>query len=114
MVSREIDFADLDLRAFLDLENENDGVAGSNALVLRSDFRELPAVFAQQVLQYDFRFLDFRGIELAFDAQTDLAFLEPVENVRFGNGVDAVVADAADLRALFDFKDDDFGVGALR
>src|SRR5207249_10028452 len=37
MVSLEFDFADLDFRAFLDLENENDGVAGSDALVLRSD-----------------------------------------------------------------------------
>ncbi len=114
VVSGEFDFADFDLRAFLDLENENDGVAGSYALVLRSDFRELAAVLAQQFLQHDFRFLDFRWIELAFDAETDLAFLEPVENVRFGNGVDAVVADAADLRAFLHVKDNDFAVRALR
>src|SRR5260370_56544 len=35
VVAGELDFADLDLGAFLDLENENDGVAGSDALVLR-------------------------------------------------------------------------------
>src|SRR5205807_4697322 len=113
VVSLEFDFADLDFRAFLDLENENDGVAGSDALVLRSDFRELPAVLGQQFLQHDFRFLDFGGIELAFDAQTDFAFLEAVEDVGFGNGVDAVVTDTADLRALFDVKDDNFTVRAI-
>src|SRR5437899_3974743 len=110
VVSLEFDFADLDFRAFLDLENENDGVAGSDALVLRSDFRELPAVLGQQFLQHDFRFLDFGGIELAFDAQTDFALLEAGEDVRFGNGVDAVVADAADLRALFHIKNNDLTV----
>ena len=47
VVSSEFDFANLDLRAFLDLENENDGVARGNTLVLRSDFRELPSVLAE-------------------------------------------------------------------
>ncbi len=47
VVPLEFYLADLDLRAFLNLENENDGVAGSNALVLRGDFRELTAVLAQ-------------------------------------------------------------------
>src|SRR6266853_2955630 len=107
VVSTELDFADLNLGAFLDLENENDGVAGGDAFVLRGDFRELAAVLAQQFLQHDFRFLDFGGIELAFDAEADFAFLEAIENVRFGNGVDAVVADAADLRALFHIKNND-------
>src|SRR5439155_13592779 len=58
-------------------------------------------------------FLDFRGIELAFHAQTDLALLEAVENIRFGNGVDAVVADTADLRAFLHLKDDDFAACAI-
>ncbi len=114
MISGEFDPANLDLGAFLDLENENDGVTGSNALVLRSDFRELVAVLPKQFFQDDFRFFDFRGVELAFDAQADLAFLETVENVRFGDGVDAVIADAANLRAFFDFKDDDLTVGPAR
>src|SRR5207245_5155659 len=97
----------------LDLENENDGVAGSDALVLRSDFGKLVAVLPQQLFQHDFRFFDFRGIELAFDAEADFAFLETVENVRFGNGVDAVVANAANLRAFLHFKDDNFSVRAI-
>src|SRR5438132_10455933 len=48
VISGELDFADLDLGTFLDLENENDGVAGSDALVLRSDFGKLAAVLAEQ------------------------------------------------------------------
>src|SRR5436309_6308756 len=102
MVSLEFDFADLDFRAFLDLENENDGVAGSDALVLRSDFRELPAVLGQQFLQHDFRFLDLGGIKLAFNTETDFAFLEAIEYVGFGTGVFAGVTDASDLRTVFD------------
>src|SRR5205807_4009839 len=39
--------------------------------------------------------------------------LEAVEDVGFGNGVDAVVTDTADLRALFDLKDDNFTVRAI-
>ena len=113
VVSCELNFPDLDLRAFLDLKNQNDGVAGSDALVLWGDFRELAAVLAQQFLQHDFGFLDFRGIELAFDAQTDLAFLESVQNVRFGNGVNTIVADATDLGAFLHLKDNDFAAGAI-
>src|SRR5467141_386428 len=112
VVAGELDSADLDLGAFLDFENENDGVAGSDAFVHRRDFGKLAAVFAQQFLQHDFRFLDFSGIELAFDAETDFAFLEAIENIRLGNGVDAVVTDAADLRTFLHFEDDDFAVGA--
>ena len=82
MVSGELDSADLDFGAFLDFENENDGIAGSDALVLRRDLGKLAAMLAQQLFQDDFGFFDFRGIELAFDAQTDLALLEAVENVR--------------------------------
>ena len=53
------------------------------------------------------------GSKLAFDGEADFAFLEAIENVGFGNGVDAVIADAADDRALFDFKDDVFVIGAV-
>ena len=50
MIAGELDMADLDLGAFFNFENENDGVAGSDSLVLRSDFGELPAVLAEQFL----------------------------------------------------------------
>src|SRR2546430_290954 len=113
VVALEFNLSDFDLGAFLDFENENDGVAGSDALVLRSDFSELPAMLGQQLLQHDFRFLDLGGIKLAFNTETDFAFLEAIENVGFGNGVVAVVTDASDLRAFFDLEDDNFAVRAI-
>jgi hypothetical protein len=68
MIALELDSADLDLGTFLDFENKNDGVAGSDALVLRRDLRELTAMLSEKLFQHHFGFLDFRGIELAFDA----------------------------------------------
>ncbi len=96
VIAGELNVADLDLGAFFDFEHQDDGVTGGDAFVLGRDFRELAAMLTQQILQHHFRFLDSRGIELALDRQTDLAFLEAVEDVGFGNGVDAVVADAPD------------------
>src|SRR5215469_11263151 len=114
MIAFEFDFADLDLGAFIDFEHENDGVAGSDALVLRRDFRELAAVFAQKLFQYHFRFLDFRRVKLAFHAEADFALLEAVQNVGLGNGVNAVVANAPDLRAFLNLKEDDLPVRTFR
>jgi hypothetical protein len=105
--------ADLYLGTFLDFENEDDRVAGGDALVLRSDFGELAAVLAEQLFQDHFRFLDARGVELAFYGEADLALFETIENVRFGDGMNAVVTNAADDRALFDFEDDVLVIGAL-
>src|SRR6266436_6612890 len=111
VISGELDSADLDLGPFFDFENKNDGVAGGDALILRADFGELAAVFGEELLQDHLGFFYFCRIELAFDAQTDLAFLEAIENVRFGNGVDAVVTNAANLRAFLDFEKNDLAAG---
>ena len=113
MIAGKIDVSDFNFRAFFDFENEDYGVAGSNAFVLRSNFRELAAVFAEKIFQDDLGLLDARGIELAFDGEADFLFLEAIENVRFGDGVDAVVANAADYRALFDFEDYSLMAGAI-
>jgi hypothetical protein len=87
------------------LENENDGVAGGDALVLRSNFGELPAVLAEQVLQDHFGLLDARRIELAFYGETYFSLLEAIENVGLRNGVDAVIADAANHRTFLYHED---------
>jgi len=113
MVSRELDLPDFYLWPFFDFEHQNHRIARGDALVLRRDLGKLPPVFSQQFLQYHFRFFDLRRIELAFHAQPDFAFLEAVENVRFRNRVISVIADAPDLRPLFDLEDDDFPVGFL-
>ena len=74
---------------------------------------KLAAVLAEQLLQDDFGLLDARGIELALDGQTYLALFEAVEDVGFGNGVNAVIADAANDRALFDVEDDVLVIGSV-
>src|SRR5215469_15788439 len=71
-------------------------------------------MLAEEFFQNDFRFLDFRRIELAFDTKTNLAFLEAIENVRFGNRVGTFVTDAPNLRAFPDFEDDDLTIGLWR
>ena len=114
MIALEFDFADLNLGPFVDLEHENYRVAGGDALVLWGDSGELPTVFPEKLFQHNFRLLDFRGIKLAFHAEADFAFLEAVENVGFGDGMNAIVANAPDLRALLDFKQDDLRVPAFR
>ena len=114
VIAGEADVADFYLRSFFDLEDENDGVAGGDAFVLWRDFGVLVAVLAEEIFEDDFGFLDARGIELAFHGEADFLFLEAVENVGFGNGVNAVVADAADDRALFDFEDDVLVAGTVR
>ncbi len=110
MIAGEFDLADFDLGAFLNFENQDDGVARCNAFILRGDFCKLVAVFPEQFAQHYFRFLDFRRIELTLNREPDLPFLEAVENVGFRHGVDPVIADAADHRPLFHFKDNDFGI----
>src|SRR5882724_7547316 len=114
MVAGEFDLSDLDLWAFFHFENQNDGVARCDALVLRRNFRKLTAVFAEQFLDDDFGLLDFCGIKLAFNGQTDLTFLEAIENIRFGNGMNIVVANTANDWTFLQFKNNDFCVGAVR
>ncbi len=49
VIAGEFDVADLDLGAFFNLEHQDHGIAGGDALVLRRDFGELTAVLAEQV-----------------------------------------------------------------
>ena len=114
MIAGEFDLSDFDLWSFFHFENQNDGIARSDALVLRRNFCKLAAVLAEQFLDNDFSLLDFCGIKLAFDAQANFTFLETVENIRFRNGVNILVADAANDRAFLQLKNNDFGVGAVR
>ncbi len=111
VISREFYFPDLYLRSFVYFKHQDHGVAGSDSFVLRRHRRELPAMFAEQFLQHHFRFLDACGIELAFHREPDFFLLESIQNVRFGDGVDAVVANSPDHRPLFHLKNDDFPVG---
>ena len=55
MVADEFDGADFNFGTFINLEDEDYGVARGDAFVLRGDFGELAAVLAEQFLQNDFR-----------------------------------------------------------
>src|SRR5258708_9970676 len=54
VVAGKFDLANLDFRPFIDFEDQNDRVAGSDAFVLRTDFRKLPTVFAHHLLFHHF------------------------------------------------------------
>src|SRR5262249_17982219 len=114
MIAGELDLADLDFWPLDNLKNENDGVARSDALVLRRDLGELAPMLAEQLLQHHFGFLDLGRIEWAFNAQSDLSFLEAIENVGFGGRMIALIADPANDRPLAHLEDDDLAVGAVR
>src|SRR5260370_29065135 len=70
-------------------------------------------MFTQQLLEDHLRFLNARGIELAFDRQANLGLLEAVENVRLGDGMNVVVADAPYDGPLVHVEDDDLRVGPV-
>src|SRR5260370_32542441 len=114
VVPRELDAADLHLRPFLNFKNQDNGVARRDALILRRDFGKLAAVLPKQFLQDYFRFLDARGIKLALHREADLALLEAVENVGFRNRMNAVVANAANNRPLFNLEDEVLMIRAVR
>src|SRR6267143_1945817 len=114
VIPLELDLPDFYLGPFLDLENQNHRVARSNPFILGRHLRKLPPMFSEQFLQYHFRLLDPRRIKLAFDAEPDFALLEPVQNVRFGDGVNSFIPDAANLRPLLHVENNDFPVGAVR
>ena len=72
----------------------------SDALVLRGHLGKLAAMLSEQFLEDHFCFFDFGGVEGTFHGETDFAVLETVQDVRFGNGMNALIADAADGRAV--------------
>src|SRR5258706_7774409 len=113
VIAGQFDLANFYLGPFFHFENQNDRVAGGNALVLRRDFGKLAPMLAEQFLQDNFGLLDACGIKLAFHGEADLALFEAIENVGFRNGMDIVVANAADDRALFDFEDNGFVIRAI-
>ena len=113
-VSRDDNFADLHLGAFIDVERELYGVRAGEPFKGGLDGGELAAVLGEQLFQNDFRFLDFRGIELAFNREADFAVLEPVQDVGFGDRFVALVFDAPDDGALGHIENDDFLVWLVR
>ena len=104
------DASDFHLRAFINIEDQFDGVGGGDALVRGLYRGELAAVRGQQAFEHDFSALDFRRIELAFHGEPDFLLLERVQNVGFRDRLVALVFDPADDRPLRDVEHHDFPV----
>jgi hypothetical protein len=65
-------------------------------------------VFTEHLLENDLGTLDVGGIVLAFDGERNLLLLEAIEDVRYGDGAEALVVDLAD-GGLFTNVDDELG-----
>src|SRR6202035_1428145 len=98
----------------IDVECECYGVRAGEPFISRLDDCVLAAVLRQQILEDDLRFLNSRGIELALDRKADLAILEAVQNVGFGNRLVSFVYDAPDSGTLGNKKDNDFLIRIVR
>src|ERR1700730_524782 len=114
MVSCETNSPDFDFRSFLNLENEDDGVARSDALILWCYAAKLPPVFAEKLLEYRFCFLDPGGIKLTFHRETNFALAKPVEYVRLRYAVDSLVTNSPDDGPFLYFENDDLQIGISR
>ena len=76
VIAGEANVADFNFGAFLNLEDEDDGVAGRDAFIFRRDFGELVAMFAQQFFQNDFSFFDAGRDRTAFYREADFRSLK--------------------------------------
>ena len=112
LVALEPDLAHLDLRTFFD--HKRDADCGRRNLPHFGPHRgKLPAMFRQQTFDRHFRFLHFRGIVLTLHRQSDLRFLEAVQDVAGGNRTMAYVGDLADGRLLLDLDNQPPTLGSL-
>ena len=105
-VTFERDLAHLHLRAFVHLENHFQRRRG-HLVQFRIYSRKLPPALRQIFLQDVLGALYFIRIVLRFHRQPDLAFLEPIQNLRRGHGIVPVVFDRADHAALHHHEADD-------
>ncbi len=101
LVAQNRDFADLD---FGSLDNVEDHLERRrrNAPKLGSDHGELMAMLGEQFLQHDGRMIHDVRVVHRLNGQTDLAFLETIEDVGDRNRLRAFVFDIADDGALGD------------
>ena len=112
LVAFKPDLTHLDLRAFFDHERDPDR-GGRNLPDFRPDRGKLAAVFRQQAFNRHFRFLDFGRIVLILHSQTNLRFLEAVQDVAVGDRAQTDVIDLADGRLFLDLDNQPPTFGSL-
>src|SRR3954470_7460546 len=76
-----------------------------------ADGGELVAMFGFQVPDYDFGLLNFGGIVLRLWRERNFVLLESIENVAFGDGIDAEIVDLSHPRLLFNINMQDPALG---
>ncbi len=99
LVPYEIDFVDLYLWPFIHLEN-NGNAGRRNLMKLRIHGGELASALGQILFQNHCGVLDFIGIVLRIGAQADFALLEPVQDLRLLDRLQAVEIEGSDHRAF--------------
>ena len=95
----ERDVAYLDLRAFIDVEDDLDR-GGRDLTDFGPNLGVLATAFAQQLAQHVDRAIDGRGVVARLDRQPDVPLLEALQDVRERGGLVALVPDRADNTAL--------------
>jgi hypothetical protein len=95
LVADELDVADFDGRAFLDVEVDLDG-GGRDVFDVELDGGELVAVLGEHLLDDGGGAQDLGLVELALDAEGNFLLFEAVEHVGLGDRVEALVVDLAD------------------
>ena len=106
LVADDLDFADLDFDAFVDLE-DNLHRGGRDLADLRRNGGELAAVFGLELLEHLDRARHAALFELLLDGESDVALLETVENIGDAHGLIALVLDGADHAPLGQVVADD-------
>ena len=109
LIAGELDLADFDRRAFLDVEVDLHR-GGRNGLDVGLDGGELMAVLGEQFREDVLRAHHLGGIVLALNGETDLLLLEAIEDVGGRDGAVALVIDLANGGA---FADEDVEDDAL-
>ena len=107
LVADELDVADLDLRAFVDVEDDLDQLRAAGQLLdARLDLGELVALLGHQAAQDAFDAADGALIEERVEAQRDARLLHLLVDLGAVDLVGWHVVDDLDARALFHVEDD--------
>ena len=109
LVPLDVDIADLHLRTLGHVEGDAQR-RRRDLLDLRIHGGVLPAALGQEILERDGGALHLVGVVLRFHREADFALLEPVQDLRHGDGLDAFVVDGADDAPLGEDEADEQAV----
>jgi len=100
-IAPEADASNFNLGPFVDNKGDADG-SGRDGADFGANGGELTSVLGEQLFQRDLGLLDLRGVVLVLNRESDLALLEPVEDVAGGDRIQTGVVDLAYGRPLLE------------